>query len=134
MYSILLLIAFIAFLAYIDHRRFWRQTDDFFRKARDLCGAYNTVLARMKEPKGETEVISYEGTDFVLVVNYGDYKDFIKKMQILVWETEKSYEAIDERYMYLMDEKTRDDIYKTYERIEGVEHAVRLSLWQNEWK
>ena len=84
MYSILLLIAFIAFLAYIDHRRFWRQTDDFFRKARDLCGAYNTVLARMKEPKGETEIISYEGTDFVLVVNYGDYKDFIKKMQILV--------------------------------------------------
>ena len=88
----------------------------------------------MKNPKNDGDEIPYEGTNFVIVVKYGDYEDFVKKIQVLVWETEKSYEAIDERYMYLMSKEQRDDILETYEKVERIEHAVRLSLWQNEWK
>lgn len=134
MYSIFLLLSFIAILVFIDHTRFWRQTDNFFEKAQDLCDAYNTVLEFMKNPKNDGDEIPYERTNFVIVVKYGDYEDFVKKIQVLVWETEKSYEAIDERYMYLMSKEQRDDILETYEKVERIEHAVRLSLWQNEWK
>lgn len=134
MYSIIILVIVIAGLIFYDHVRFCKKTEDFMRKAQDLCDAYNNVLKRLNETENEESEILYEGKIYKITVKKGDYRSFTKQIQLLVCDVLDSYDEIGERYLFEMADELRDDIEEIYEKVQRIDQAVRLTLWQNEWR
>ena len=134
MYSIIILVIVIAGVIFYDHVRFWKKTEDFMIKSQDLCNAYNYVLKRLKETENGDDEILYEGTMYKITVEKGDYRSFTKQIQLLVCDVLDSYDEIGERYLFEMADELRDDIEETYEKVQRIDQAVRLTLWQNEWR
>lgn len=132
MNSLLMLLVFVFGLIVIDHIKFWHRTSIFMRKAQDLVDAYNNVLDAFKT--SEQKEISFKGLCYKINVKNGDYRSFVLQIQLLVCDVLDSYDAIGERYLFEMDDDLRGEIELIHYRVEKIDEAVRITIWQNEWK
>ncbi len=131
MLFVVLIIITIVVAVVADHIRFNRQIDNFMDSAEELSAMYNLAIETLKQKGADVE---FQGENFYLYVEEGDYKSLTLQTEIAICEVLERYDMIDKRYFSEMDGELFSEIERVHKDVENIQYAIRVLKWRNGWK